>query len=109
MSPNVPGPIPCDQCEGVGWMESERIDIDDVVAKVDTLVLPDKYFRATSVFNCIVPAEYNALTDAQKDYVRMILSLGVCNLNTGSLERATLTSVFGVGTATRANLLALIS
>ena len=94
------GPIiydPCPGCFGSGYQEFYK------------LVLPDGYYWTTDVMNCIVNSEYTALDATQKDFLRLILSLGVCNLATGSNERNLLLSMFGVGTTTRANLIALVS
>jgi len=58
------------------------------------------------VFECIVPAEWAALTAQEKSRVQLILAMGTVNLQ-GTNTRASLGATFGAGTATRTALLAL--
>lgn len=60
------------------------------------------------VFECIVPAEWAALTAAEKQRIQTILGMGEINLK-GTNTRASLAAAFGAGTATRTALLALQS
>ena len=60
----------------------------------------------SDIFEAIVLADYTALTAAQKTTLQIILSLGTVKVK-GSNTRAALLSIFGAGTATRANLAAL--
>lgn len=59
------------------------------------------------LYNCIVPAEWNALTDPQRQNVRDILMLGQADGSPGTTVRTVLTTIFPQGTQTRANLVAL--
>lgn len=88
---------PCLACGGLGYQESFF------------LTLPSGYFYATDVFNCIDFDEYDVLAVKQREAVRVILSIGVCNLNQGSKQRDLLTQIFGEGTQTRLNLIELVS
>lgn len=58
------------------------------------------------IFEAIVPSEYDALTAAQKERVRVLLSLGSVLVN-GANAQATLLGAFGVGTTSRTNLIAV--
>lgn len=60
------------------------------------------------VFEAVVPAEWSAITAAEKQRVQTILGMGTVNFG-GPNTRAALGSAFGAGTTTRANLLALQS
>lgn len=87
---------PCPGCNGSGYQDFYQ------------LVLPNNYFWATDVFNCIVPSEYANLGDPQREFVSLILSLGICDLRGGSHEKVILWEVFGAGTDTRKNLKQLL-
>lgn len=53
--------------------------------------------------------EYNALSAANKDRYKAILSCGILSLAEGSTIKSALWTFFGEGTTTRANLEALIA
>ena len=59
------------------------------------------------IFNAMDPTEFAALTTAQQTRVRDILSMGTVDGSAGTHVNAVLTAVFGAGTNTRANLVAL--
>lgn len=60
------------------------------------------------IYNAIVPSEFAALTDAQKQSVRDVFGLGDgIDVSVGSNARLALATAFGASTASRANLLAL--
>jgi hypothetical protein len=61
---------------------------------------------AYEVWEAIVPAEWDAITAAEKERIRITLSLGTVMMR-GPNTRAALRGAFGAGTATRAALLAL--
>lgn len=72
-----------------------------------TQAVPTRMIVATYiVYNCIVPSEWTALTDAQRQNIRDILTLGTADVSTGTNVRNMILSVFGAGTQTRANLVA---
>lgn len=61
------------------------------------------------IYNAIVPAEWTALTNAQRDNVRDIFHLGdSIDVRTGTNARTVLLSIFGPGTGTRTNLAAAV-
>lgn len=57
------------------------------------------------IYNCVVPAEFTALTAGNQQIVRDITGLGGdINLQTGTNARNALLNVFGAGTTTRTNI-----
>jgi hypothetical protein len=67
---------------------------------------PSAIVATHEVFEAIVLAEWNALTNAEKDRVRTVLSLGTVNLR-GANTIAQLGAAFAAGSTTRTALLAL--
>ena len=63
---------------------------------------------ASEGFECIVPAEWAAATAQEKQRVSMVLGMGSVALR-GINTRAALAAAFGVSSATRANILALLT
>ncbi len=61
---------------------------------------------ASEVYEAIVQSEYAALTSAFKQQVSDLLGMGSLNPN-GTNTRAAFAAIFGNGTTTRTNLLAL--
>jgi hypothetical protein len=59
------------------------------------------------IFNVLDTTEFGALSAANQQRVRDILSMGTVDASTGTNARALLLSIFGAGTATRAALVAL--
>jgi hypothetical protein len=72
---------------------------------------PERSFVSGSeIYNTIVPAEFTALTDAQKQNVRDVFGLGDrIDVRTGTNIRTSLLNAFGAGTATRTALGALVT
>jgi hypothetical protein len=70
--------------------------------------LPAPLFYSYQVFDATVPGEYNALSAAEKSLYLLVISQVYVNLAEGSNSRTVLANLFGAGTTTRANLLALI-
>lgn len=65
--------------------------------------------KGSEIYNAIVPAEWSALTNANKELVRDVFSLGdFIDVSTGTNTRTVLLNVFGAGTATRTNLANLV-
>ncbi len=58
------------------------------------------------VFEATVRSEYNSLNNVNKQLYQTILSMGSINIMGGN-TRTSLASMFGSGTATRSNLMAL--
>jgi len=57
----------------------------------------------------IVASEYNALTNGQKEKLKMILSCGTVDMMVGSLVRADIFTLFPEGTETYDNLIYLLA
>lgn len=68
-----------------------------------------KELTTGAIYNCIVPAEFTALTADQKQLLRDILGLGAVDVSTGTNARAVLLSLFPGGTGTLANLAAAVT
>jgi hypothetical protein len=87
--------------------------VDQKVASLNTVNRPAPERTSVSgseIFNAIVPAEYGALTAANKDLVRDVFGLGdSINVSTGTNARTVLLNAFGAGTVTRANLATLVT
>lgn len=115
-------PRTCDQCRGTGiWIEpssSEHSEtIHDPCLRCDgsgyqdfyKLVLPAGYFWSCDVLNCIDPAEYSAVESSQRELVRLVLSVTVCDLRVGTTAKTLLWQVFGHGTTSRRELRTLVN
>lgn len=64
----------------------------------------------SAIFNAIVPSEFVALTDQNRQLVRDVFSLGdAVDVGPGTNARTVLLSAFGNGTATRDNLVAAVT
>ncbi len=72
-------------------------------------ILPDGVFYAFRVLEATDISEYNSLSVADKDLYKTVIAPGMVNLADGSVARTALLNLFGPGTNTRANLLALIT
>lgn len=66
-------------------------------------------FYTFRLLEITVPAEYNALTDSQKEKFKMIISCGIIDTNPGSIILEAIYDLFPEGTATRASLDALLT
>lgn len=89
-------PYECQVCSGLGVLDWGKI------------TLPDGLFYTYGIVENTDTAEYNALSDANKEHYKTILSLGTVDLTDGTVVRATLWVLFGAGSTTRANLIAMI-
>jgi len=74
----------------------------------DALNTPNRQMNVESVtgqqvFECILLAEYNALTVDQKSLLHAIIGMGTISVN-GTNTKAALLAMFGPGTITRTNL-----
>jgi len=104
---------PCSHCEGTG-RQSLRTDAHDqtewhVKRVVDVFGIDvDNIFPSYKIVECIDATEYDGLTDAQKDGVKVLLMCGFVDLNTGKPGRTRLLSWFGAESDTVAALQALI-
>lgn len=87
---------PCPYCEGEGYMTE------------GLLTLPANVFESYLILEELDPTEYNALTDAQKEGISLLLSCGKIDLNEGKVGKVRLWAWFGVESTTIANLTALL-
>lgn len=88
---------PCNVCEGSGRIVHYRIGGADGV------------FWSYQIFEAVDPVEYNALSDANKSVLALMLGLGIIDLNEGTQSRSLLLSMFPAGTTTRTNLTELVT
>jgi hypothetical protein len=119
--PSVPGQ--CVRCGGTGYEREDILTTEEVneakIAAAEAKISADlsialatvganKYFPAWIVLDCVNATEYAALVDAAKDGLRIILSVGVLFLGTGSKQLANLRAIFPSG-VTRTALDALVA
>lgn len=71
-------------------------------APVPTLIMSAGLLEALDI------TEYNALSDANKERVKILLSCGTINLAVGSQARSILDTIFPIGTATNAAVKVLV-
>ena len=88
----------CRKCLGAG----------SVITSVLDDLLPDDVFHSYIVFEATDLTEYSALSSGNKETYQLLLSFGQVNLADGSNAFDLLKSMFGPGSTTRANLLALL-
>jgi len=74
-----------------------------------TIALDTNVFHAYVVLEALDPTEHDALTDTQKEGVKILLSCGRVDLNEGKAGRVRLWNWFGAESTTVANLTALLS
>jgi len=67
-----------------------------------------KLIQTYEIVENTVPAEYQALSDANKQNYRDIIGMGVIDMTDGTLIRATLWVLFDAQSTTRANILTLL-
>jgi len=95
--PPVTVEIECPQCVG-----------QKLIYRGHSIPDPGDVFFSHRIFEATVPAEYRDLSDANKAAYGLILSCGLVDLSAGSNARTLLSGMFGAGTTTRANILALL-
>ncbi len=111
--------VTCPQCEGDGLIDlwendviigTESCPLCSGTGRYSTGILNSvESFFTHQVSDATAPAEYNALTDGQKEVYSLIISMGIVSLADGTNTKAALWSLFGDGTTTRANLVTLIA
>ena len=94
--------MPCDHCGGTGYWSFGEIGPNPGSAGRDD-------YHTHEVLEATVAAEYNALSDANKDAYKQIISCGIVNLTDGNALRNKLWNMFDAQSTTRANLLTLLS
>ena len=108
------GGVSCALCGGDGerdafavWgmTEAHKISMFQIIANH---VLATNVFHSYEVEPCLDGTEYNALTDTQKEGVKIILSCGRVDLSDGASMKTRLWNWFGAESTTVANLTALI-
>lgn len=93
--------MPCDHCGGTGyWSFGEIGSNPGSAGRAD--------FHTHEILEATVGAEYNALSDANKDAYVLIISCGIINLTDGNALRAKLWNMFDDQSTTRANLITLL-
>lgn len=78
------------------------------VLNARTIAVDVKQATGADIMDATTPAEYNALSAAQKDVWRAMIVMPTLHLD-GANTRAFLANMFGQGTQTRANLIAMQS
>ena len=63
--------------------------------------------KTYKIIEATVPAEYNALSDNNKDRYKLIISAAIIDFSEGTTVKNALWAMFGEGTTTRVNLEAL--
>jgi len=96
---------------GLGYAQAWNSGFDSGVADIlnavrSTIDVSRGVVQAYEVFECILPADWAALTADNKQRVQSILSMGAVDAS-GSNTRAAFLAAFAAGTTTRANLIAL--
>ena len=65
----------------------------------------DPYYKTKFIIEALDPTEYGALTDNQKETVRLIVSAGKVDMTDGSAVWGALKATFGDQSTTWANLM----
>lgn len=114
--------LPCPKCNGTGtwgryegtppeWAETSCVVCGED-GRIESWRLSDSVPSASWTFRvleCVDPAEYAALSAANKSILSMILSCGIVDLSAGTAARTFLADMFGAGTTTRAALVDLLA
>jgi DnaJ-class molecular chaperone len=95
----TPTEIECPTCDGAGYV-LERLSRTHLMA--DGIVHTYEIMEATDA------SEYNALSDANKDAYRQIVSCGIVNLADGTALRGKMWNMFDSESTTRANIIELL-
>lgn len=122
--------ISCPFCDGTGEIGGEpcvACESDGVVSDVHSFIaVVVKYLNETrfsilfgkdftdnlvasyKIMESTTASEYNALTDANKDAYRQIVSCGIIDLSSGTVIREKLWNMFDSESETRVALIALL-
>ena len=95
--PGDQSPASCALCDGEGYLTTYFLS------------LPSNVFYSNEILEELDTTEYNALSDAQKDGVKILLMCGRVDLNEGKTGRVRLWNWFGAESTTVANLSALLT
>lgn len=108
----------CIQCNGTGTFQPAHgsggasIPCNWPGCNASGFIIFGKYVQSEFDTHEIVEAtkvsEYNALSSANKERYKLIISAGAVDLSEGTKVRLALWAMFGEGTETRANLEALV-
>ena len=105
----------CPTCGGdgdvtaVGTHSIAQAYAQEINSKVAALALNVNVFHSYQIIEALDTDEYDALTDTQKDGVKVLLSCGRVDLNEGKAGRVRLWNWFGAESTTVANLTELLS
>ena len=100
----------CSSCFGLGTVDlrGSAYHTLKILATINNVVNISNIFDSYKILEAIDSTEYDALTDAQKDGVKTLLSCGRVDLNEGKIGRVRLWNWFGAESTTVANLTALL-
>ena len=94
----------CDHCSGTGFLSFGEVGSD-----IDVPVLATRIDTPTHhILECTTASEYTALSAANKDAYRQIISCGEVDLSDGTGIRTKLWNMFDENSTTRANLITLL-
>ena len=77
------------------------------IALYNRINIPEGVFHSYEVLSCFASAEWNALTDGQKDNIKVLLSCGKVDLRDGQYGHQVLWAYFDAESTTRSNLITL--
>jgi len=89
--------VDCPNCSGIGLINWGAQTLDENV------------FQTHKILESTDPSEYIALTPGNVALYNLIISAGTIDLGPTTMARAVLWGMFGEGTTTRTNLIALVS
>lgn len=98
-----PDETDCERCDGVGEINADGF-IGNIKERVELFA---NLSPTCKVASCIDFTEYAALTDAQKDKVKIVLSCGFVDMRDGQWTRTILFTIFNEASATRIALIAM--
>jgi hypothetical protein len=88
---------PCSECGG------------EMTAEYGWLELPAGIYPAYEIFEHTALKEYKALEDDERAMYDLIISQGTIDMTEGGESKSELWDLFGAGSTTRANLIAMLS
>jgi hypothetical protein len=94
--------------EKVVVIEGKVVVIEDKVVVLQESLVSENVFPSHKVLEATVMGEYAALPAADKENYKIITAMGFLDLSEGSNARTLLLGMFGAGTTTRINLIALV-
>ena len=104
----------CEQCNYTGHRTTDTGELKDCphcvngMREIGEIFLPAGIYYSYRLVENTDLDEYAALSSAQKTHYNLLASCGMVDLSEGSIARSILLGMFGPGTNTRANLVALV-